>query len=611
MDNWLQYLKHAFSRRSPRDPIAPAIPHGEGRDFRKKLGNLYPFALKHRRKGLLGVVLIAAASALSFPQPLITKYLIDDVILAGKPGLLLLPVVLLIAVSGAAALTDFFRQLYFTRFEQAVILDIQNSLLERALRFPKSFFDRTETGYIVSRLSADVHGLSWFFSASVPNLLEDVLRLAGGLILLFYLEWRLALIALIIIPAIAFLMRWFSVVTYVLSHDGMERQANVLSRFQEAVSSISLIKAFNSEDRTIRKLSSEVKSVQDIQIEQTLVGAIAQFAIRSIPGAARAVALAVGAIWIISGEWSLGALIAFQAYLGYVFGPAQSLASANLELQSARASLERVSALFDILPEDNSGTGKRVDRLAGDIEFRNVCFSYNGSDPVLDDISFHIRPGQRVALMGPSGIGKTTLLSLLLRFYKPQKGEIYFDGRPLSELETGSIRRRIGYVSQSELLLSGTFLENLIYGNPDASEADAIRAAKIAGIHDFISGIREGYRGKVDEQGGNLSEGQKQRLAIARALMKDPDILLLDEPSSALDGIAEESLLRVLPESMERKTMFMITHHPHLARNCDLILLLDEQRMIAAGTHEALKRDSFYYRQLLKAEAMGQTGEVR
>ena len=602
MDNWRRHLKHAFSRRFPRDPIDPIAPQRSGLKHGKRLANLYPFALKHRNKGLLGVVLIAATSLMSFPQPLITKYLIDDVILAGKPALLLFPLALLVAVSLTAAVMDFFKQLYLTRFEQFVILDIQNSLLARALNFPKAFFDRSETGYIVSRLTSDVQGLSWFFSGSIANLLEDVVRLSGGLILLFYLEWRLALLALLVIPGIAFLMRFFSIIIYVLSHDAMERHAHVLSRFQEAISSISLIKAFSAESRTVRNLSSELQAAQDIRLQQTLVGSIAQFAVRSIPGAARVAVIALGAYWIISGQWSLGALIAFQVYLGYVFGPAQSLASANLDLQHARASLERVSALFDILPEDNTGTGRRVEKLTGDIEFRNVSFSYHGTDPILDDISLRIRPGQRVALMGPSGIGKTTLLSLLLRFYRPQRGEIYFDGQPLSELDIGSLRSRIGYVSQSENLLSGTVQENLLYGNPDASEGDMIRAAKTAGIHDFIRGLKEGYRSKVEEKGHNFSEGQKQRLAIARALIRDPDILLLDEPSSALDRLSEESLLQMLPDSMKGKTIFIITHHIRVARDSDLILLLNEDRLIAAGTHESLKSDSTYYRQMLDKE---------
>ena len=197
-----------------------------------------------------------------------------------------------------------------------------------------------------------------------------------------------------------------------------------------------------------------------------------------MPGLARIITLAVGAFWIIKGQWTIGSLLAFQAYLAYVFGPAQFLASSNLQFQKALAALERVSAIFDIAPEDNRKDGRKVDKLKGDIEFRNVSFGYNGYEPVLKDISFHIRPGERVALVGPSGIGKTTLMSLILRFYRTAGGEIYFDGLPASDYNTDSLRRRIGYASQNPKILTGTVLENLRYGAPDADRDQIIQAAR-------------------------------------------------------------------------------------------------------------------------------------
>lgn len=596
MNNWFDYLKRGLSRKLPKDRISGQEGYS---GIRTNLKNLRPFIGRHWQKGLLGGLLIIIASLLGFPTPLITRYLIDHVILGRQLALLAGAILLLVGIALAERLVSLFQQFYFTRFEQEVILDIQHNLLDRALRFPKSFFDANQTGYLMSRLSSDVQGLSWFFSSTIVHIISNILRFIGGVGFLFYLEWRLTIGVLIILPGLVFFVRYFSDKMYILSHQSMEQHANVSSRFQESLSAVSLIKAFSSEVRTVKRLISELKNVLQISLEQSTVNSVANLAISSIPSMARAVVLALGAYWIIKGQWTLGSLLAFQAYLGYVFGPAQFLASANLELQNARASLERVSALFDIVPEENMGTGKKVERLTGEIEFKDVSFSYDSHEPVLKDISFRINPGEHVAIVGPSGVGKTTLVSLILRFYKPTSGDIYFDGLPASKYEVGSLRQRIGYVSQSTLLLSGTIMENLRYGNPDAKEEQVFKAAKTAGIHDFICSLPEGYKSEIGERGVNLSEGEKQRLSIARALVKDPDILVLDEPTSALDSLTEKSIFQSLPAFVQDKTLFVVAHRFSTIRNSDRILLLNENRLVAIGTHRSLMETNDYYRSLV------------
>jgi ABC-type multidrug transport system fused ATPase/permease subunit len=330
-----------------------------------------------------------------------------------------------------------------------------------------------------------------------------------------------------------------------------------------------------------------------------MVSSVANLAINSMPAIAKAGVLAVGAYWIIQGHWSLGSLLAFIAYLAYVFVPAQSLANANLQFQSARAALERVFALYEIIPEDTIGAGAAPERLRGEIEFKNVSFSYSGGESVLQDISFLIRAGERVAIVGPSGVGKTTLLSLMLRFYKPNSGGIYFDGKPASEYELSALRRRIGYVSQSTLLLSGTIGENLRYGNPEATAEEVFRAAEVAGIGDFINTLPQGYETEIGENGVTLSEGQKQRLALARALVKDPDILVLDEPTAALDSQMEKTIFQSLPSHIKGKTLFVVSHRLSTILESDRIFLLDQNRLIAIGTHQSLFDTNDYYRSLV------------
>lgn len=596
MKEWLSYLKQGLSRKLPQNSLSSReCPSG----IKANLKNLRPFFSRHWQKGMAGVLIIFLTSLLSFPQPLITRHIVDNVILGRQLSLLAGAILLLIGISLIEKLGSLLQQFCFARFEQEVVTDVQGDLLDRALRFPKSFFDANQTGYLMSRLRSDVQGLRWFFSGTIVQMISDLLRFFGGVALLLYLEWRLAVGVLVILPGLIFFVRYFSSKMRILSHQSMEQNANISSRFQESLSAASLIKAFSSEVRTVGRLIAELKKARQISLEQSTVHSVANLIIQSMPGIARAIVLALGAYWVIKGQWTLGSLIAFQAYLGYVFGPAQFLATANLELQNARASLERVSMLFDIVPEENTGTGKRIQQLTGEIEFKNVSFSYDSQEPVLKDVSFRIRPGEHVAIVGPSGVGKTTLLSLILRFYKPTAGEIYFDGRPAADYEVGSLRQRIGYVSQCPLVLSGTIMENLRYGNPDAHEQEVFRSARASGIHNFICELKAGYESKIGERGVNLSEGQKQRISIARALIKNPDILVLDEPTSALDSLTEKSIFQSLPSLVRDKTLFVVAHRLSTIKDSDRIFLLNENRLVAVGTHPSLIETSEYYRSLV------------
>jgi ABC-type multidrug transport system fused ATPase/permease subunit len=601
MMTWFSYLRQGLSRRPPDDRLAGEAGYSRAAT---SLQNLRPFFARHWRRVIGGAVLVVLATLLGLLPPLITRYLVDDVILAQELPRLVGVALVFAAVKVAGMLADAWGEFAFTRFEQEMLLDIQARLLERTLRLPQSFFDAQEVGYLMSRLTSDVTRLRWFFSSTLVRLVTEALRLVGGIAFLFYLEWRLALVAVVLLPGLVLLVRFFTLRSRILSHQQMERQANVSRQVQESLSAATLIKAFAAEDRAVGQILSELRASFQVTLESLVVSSAASLALRSMGDVARGLVLLAGAYLVIAGDWTLGSLAAFQIYVGYVYSPAQYLATANLQLQDAWAALERVSALFDIVPEEHLETGQVVERLSGEVEFRDVSFSYDAGEPVLEGVSFVVRPGERVAIVGPSGVGKTTLLSLILRFYRPVQGEIWFDGRPASEYELGSLRRRIGYVAQSTLLLSGAIGENLRYGNPKATQLQVEQAAQAAGIHGFIVGLPEGYEAPLGERGANLSEGQRQRLALARAMIKDPDILILDEPTSALDSVVERSIFDALPALLREKTLFVVAHRLSTVQDSDRILLLNEKRLVATGTHSELLENNSYYRSLVASQQL-------
>lgn len=574
-------------------PLDRLAGHTDHRAAAASVKNLYPYMKRRWHRGLIGILLAAAGALFALPPPLITRYIVDEIIIGNRLGLLFGAILLLIGCLIIEKLAQVLEDFYFARLEQEVTLDVQGDLIDRILRLPKSFFDNNQSGYLQSRVTEDVEGLRWFFSGTLVHIISNTFRFIGGVVFLFYLEWKLSVAILLLLPGLFYCIRYFSSRIHILSHQSMEKNAEVCANFQESLSETSLIKAFASEKRTGRRLISSLKKFMQISLEQTTINSAANLLSSTLPGFARLIVLGVGAIWIVNDQWSLGSLLAFQAYLAYVFGPLQILASSNFQLQKALASLERVSAIFDIVPEENIGAGEKVKKLKGDVKFENVSFSYNGHAPVLKNLDFEIFAGEWAAILGPSGVGKTTIFNLMLRFYNPTSGQIFFDGLPASEYDVGFLRKRIGYVAQQPRLLTDTILENICYGNPNADIAQVQLAAKAAGIHDFIESLADGYATRIGENGFSLSEGQKQRISIARALVKNPDILILDEPTASLDNEKEKSIFRELSMLAESKTLFVATHRPSVIKEANRVLLLNECQVLDSDNHQALFTNSF------------------
>lgn len=596
MKTWFLHLKKALSKELPEDRISQKK---EKSDFKTLFKKIRPLFFQYWKKAFFGVLVIIATSLLSYPQPLINRFFVDNVLLGKQSNFFVWIVLLLVGIKILETLSGIFQRFYFTKLEQEIVIYLQHDILTKVLHSPKAFFDDKETGYLMSRISSDINGIRFFFSMILVNITTNALRFVGGFCLAFYLEWRIAVVSIFILPCMFFCVKYFSGKIHILSHQGFERNASISQRLQEILSSIHLIKSFASEKREIGGIVKELKESQTLALESAVLGSVAGLSISTLKELVRLFVLAIGGFLIIKGHWSLGSLLAFQAYLSYIFDPANFFAQTNFSFQNAMASLERISSFYEILPEENNDNGYKPERLKGKIEFRNVSFSYNGKEPVLENLSFIIEPGCHAAIVGPSGVGKTTLISLILGFYKPSKGEILFDDNLVSYYSLKALRERIGYVSQNTRLLSGSLMDNLRYGNLEASDKDVIEAAKASGIHDFIVNLPNSYNSYIGENGVNLSEGQKQRLSIARAIIKDPDILIMDEPTSSLDSILEKAIFESLPEVVRNKTLITIAHRLSTIQKSDKILVLKNKCLVAMGKHCALFGSNDFYKELV------------
>jgi ABC-type multidrug transport system fused ATPase/permease subunit len=459
-----------------------------------------------------------------------------------------------------------------------------------------SFFERTSTGELMSRVTSDVNALEQFVTHGVILTTVDLLRLVGASAVLLVLDWRLALAVLIPVPIIAVGLRRYNRYSRPIYRRVRDRLGDISARLQDDLAGIRVVQAFGQEDAELERFRTVSQRyyherVQAIRAWSTFFPAM--YFVSAVGGV---LVLGFGARMVVGGQISLGTLVAFLAYIASFYDPLRRLTEVDDTFQQAIAAAERIFELLDEEPDvQNVPDGVELTGVKGDVVFDDVHFGYGEGDEVLHDIEFHMAPGQVMALVGPSGAGKTSIANLLCRFYDPAHGRILVDGYDLRQVKLESLRRHVAVVLQDTFLFNATVRENLLYGKPDASEEEIVAAAQAAYAHEFIAQMPSGYDTEIGERGVKLSGGQRQRLALARAILADPRILILDEATSSVDAEAEYLIQQALEGVMKGRTSLVIAHRLSTIRNADKIIALEGGRIREIGNHgELLARGGLY-----------------
>jgi len=485
-----------------------------------------------------------------------------------------------------------------------VIFDLRTSAYEYLQRLSLSFYNKKETGRLMSRISYDTGNLQNFIVNGIQDFLMDVFMLIGISAFLFATNWRLAALTLIPIPTLIVGSVIFGKKMHMVYHKVWSRMASISAILADTIPGVRVVKAFVAEDREVDRFNSRNEEYFTSNMRAAKLSTV-YFPIMGFATFAGGIIIRwFGGRDIITGNMTLGDLLLFMGYMWQFYGPVQGLTRLNHMLQMSAAAAERVFEILDAQPEvDDKKDAIELPAIRGDIKFENVVFSYDGEKNALDGVSFDVKAGQMVGLSGPSGGGKTTLINLIGRFYDATEGSITVDGHDVRDVKVKSLRDQIGIVLQDPFLFHGTIAENIAYSKPGASRAEMIAAAKAANAHDFIMKFPDGYDTMVGERGGGLSGGEKQRISIARAILKDPRILILDEATSSVDTETESLIQSAIERLVEGRTTFAIAHRLSTLRKADKLIILDEGEVVEMGTHNELLDNNGLYKRLVDLQS--------
>jgi ABC-type multidrug transport system fused ATPase/permease subunit len=496
-----------------------------------------------------------------------------------------------IIIAALGALASYIANYYTTSVGQWVANDLRMRTYHHLQQLSLSYYDKHQTGALLSTITADVQTIQAFASGSTLDIAVDLLTIVGMLFIMFWLNWDFTLIAVAVTPFLLLFISRFKKAVKKATHEVRRQQSNIVAVVEQGLESMRVVKAFGRQDLAQEELGTVSRATVDAALKARRIKALLSPIVSVTVSICVAVVLWRGSALILAGTMTVGALTVFLSYLTKFFKPVQDLATMTNSIAQTAVGVERVQAILDadtITPERPDAREPRA--LKGDILFDKVAFAYNAESPVLQEVSFHIKPGQMVGVVGPTGGGKSTIVSLIPRFYDPTAGSIQIDGVDIRDYKLQGLRNNIGYVLQETVLFQGTVRENIAYGHAGATEDEIMNAAKLADVDEFVSRMPHRYDTVVGERGDTLSGGQRQRIGIARAIIRNNPILILDEPTAALDTESESMVVQALERLMKGRTVITIAHRLSTIRNSDVIIVLKDGVVAEQGTHDELMK---------------------
>ncbi|MEK6645215.1 MAG: ABC transporter ATP-binding protein [Candidatus Firestonebacteria bacterium] len=569
----------------------------------KELLRFLRFLIPYKFQITIGIICVIITSILTLPLPWIIKIIIDDILLQGKTTSLNWISVLIIIIFIIRGMFSFLRNYIITWIGQKFVFDLRVYIYHHLQNLSLKFFETRQTGKIIARITGDVDAVYNVIINGLINLITDTATFLIVLVILFIMDWKLAFLSITVLPFFALNYAAFRDRIVHASRLSRRQWDKVLGNLHESLSGTRVVKSFGMENYETKHFKEGVKTNFEWNMYLNTLGTTLWAIAEVISSIGTAIVFWFGGHQVIRGYLTTGELVAFYTFLGYLYAPIVRSTQFNDMLQRALVSVKRIFNILDTKADIADENGAiELPAIKGHIEFKNVSFSYTSEKLILHNINLVVNPGEMVALVGPSGAGKTTFINLLARFYDPTSGAIFIDGYNTKSVTLNSLRSQIGIVLQETFLFSGSIRDNIRYGKLNANTSEIIEAAKAAYAHDFILQLSKKYKTPIGERGVKLSGGQKQRISIARAILRNPPILILDEATSSLDSETEYMIQTALEKLMLNRTTFVIAHRLSTILRADKIVVMENGQLVDVGKHDELLNKCEIYTRLYETQ---------